>query len=278
METMEAAIGIVDTTEAEGDFIATAVGILDTYQKEDAFKAVSDYANAGGNANFMLGGALSTIQKNKWWSEEGYDSFRDCIEQVFGLEYRKAMYLTGIYNDLVELGIPWDEIGHIGWTKLKEIASILTLDNVEDWLEKASTMTALQLNDAVKTFKNGGESAQGDTSDAVSDITTITFKLHPDQKETVRAAIEKAKSEAGTDVDAVAVDAICMAFMESSEVASDQSETEYEEGTLSIDNAEGPVSLTEEEFASAMEQLGAEKVLEVFASLWPEVDVKVTMP
>lgn len=51
---------------------------------------------------------------------------------------------------------------------------------------------------------------------------TKTFKMHDDQKETIEAAIEKAKEKSSTTVDTVALEYICMEFLSGKQVSLQQ--------------------------------------------------------
>lgn len=200
---------------------------------------------------FELGLALSKYSEEGWWKKDDYASFRDSIEDQFGLHYRKAMYLMNISNSLVEAEIPWVKVAGLGWTKLKEIADILTNENVDEWVEKIMgppIMTLLQLQDVVKAIKVGSLDADEPEIDLATSVTSISFKVHPDQKENIKAAVAKARGEAETEYDAVALDAICMNYMSGGNVK--------------------PKTLV-----SLFKAYKPEEVLEAFAVQWPEIDV-----
>ena len=82
-----------------------------------------------------------------------------------------------------------------------------------------------------------------------AEVTTMTFKLHPDQRATIEAALAKAKAELPTEYDTVAVENICLGYLSGSS------------GTV-----QAPPSL-----ADAMKAAGYSQVLAVFETLWPEV-------
>lgn len=51
---------------------------------------------------------------------------------------------------------------------------------------------------------------------------TKTFKLNPDQKETIEAAIEKAKEKSNTTVDTVALEYVCLEYLSNKQLSLDQ--------------------------------------------------------
>lgn len=237
------------TTESTDIIVQTAkeIGDLD---RETAIEVVPALIDSVDFSYFKLGGVLSTIQDNDWWTGEA-STFKEFIQDNFGLHYRKAMYLINIYDKLVESGIPWGKVSGIGWTKLKELADILTVDNVDEWVEKANSMTTLNLQAAVKAYKAGELSTDGTTDPDSSGVSTFTVKVHPDQKETIKQAIEQAMEEAQTEFKGVALEAICMNYLSGG----------------STKKAPAP-SLT-----SIMEKMDALDVLEAFEVVFPNINI-----
>lgn len=240
---------------AANDWLLMTATEIENLKENDAFSLVEKILDEQGVNDFRLGGVLAVIQENGWL--EGHESFRSLCEQKFGIHYRKAMYLIQIYSDLVENQIPWDKVKNLGWTKLKEIAHILTTDNVDDWVKKATVMTVLQLQDAVKAFLNKKTATQSEEGSTVtSTVTTLTFKLHADQKETVRHALDKAKAECNTEFDTVALENICMGYLGGSVQAA----------------VGAPASLKD-----VMAKHTFEEVLEVFEQVFPHIDLTATV-
>jgi hypothetical protein len=79
-----------------------------------------------------------------------YANFREFVEKKHGIHYRKALYWIEIYKRLVEAEVPWEKVKNIGWTKLKDLAPVLTKENVDSWVKVAEEQTALQLVETVK--------------------------------------------------------------------------------------------------------------------------------
>lgn len=198
------------------DAIVAQSYTVENLTQEEAFALVKELTEAVDQNYFRLGGVLAAIQGNEWWRDTEHDTFKAFIEGQFGIHYRKAMYLIGIYTSVVDSGVAFDEFDGIGWSKIKEIAAVVTMDNVKDWVAKAKTMTVLQLRDAVQKAMTGTlDKSDDEPTDAV---TTITFKVHTDQKETIQKAVEKAMKEAATDYKGVALEAICMNYLSGEKV------------------------------------------------------------
>lgn len=250
----------VDTSDAQNlqsdDLIVKTVHEIENMKEEKALKLVPQLLDNIDHDYFRLGGVLAVIQAQGWYMDKGHENFRSFVETECGMAYRKSMYLIAIYNGLVESGVLWDQVKHLGWTKLKELASILTTDNVEDWVTMAEGLTVLQLQEHIKAATAGAPTAEGkETTAEAKKTTTITFKLHQDQKETVREALDKAKHESGTDVDSVALENICLNFLGGESKLAKQP-------TL----------------AELMTGKSAEEVLGVFSEIFPNVTMEVTLP
>jgi uncharacterized protein YdaT len=191
------------------DAIIDIVHEIENLKQSDALAAVGQLHDQTEFQAFKIGGVLSRIQLNKWYEPE-YATLKEYVEQEHGFKYRTAMYWIDIYNALVESGISWQKVQHIGWSKLKEIAKVLTAENVDNWVKTAEQQTVMQLQKTVADFVGGDEKA---LTESAPSVVSRTFKLHTDQKETVEAAIKKAKEMAETKVDTVALEFICLDFL-----------------------------------------------------------------
>lgn len=244
-----------DATEAEHDVFVGVTAKVEGMDQETLEQHIADLIENVDFTYFELGLSLSTYQDEGYWKND-YKSFRDAVEDKYGLAYRKAMYLMSISNSLVEAEIPWEKVAGIGWSKLKELATVLTKENVDEWVAKVMgppPMTLLQVIEAVKAAKVGSLNKNEVPDDDVADtVTSLSFKVHLDQKENIKAAIDKAKGEAETEYDAVALDAICMNYLAGGNVK--------------------PKTLV-----SVFKAYQPEEVLEAFATVWPDIDVTAKM-
>lgn len=205
----------------ENDLIVKLVQEISNLSAEDAIKEVPDLLNGADENHFKLGGVLSLISTSKFFKVDGFENFKDFVEGKFGIQYRRAMYWITIYDALVESGVPWEKVQHVGWTKLRDLAPILTLDNVDEWVERAMGLTTIQLQDAILKFKAGALTNAGSepVETAKSATTTVTFKIHADDKILIKSAIEKAKHEAETEYDGVALVSLCNNYLTGGMVA-----------------------------------------------------------
>lgn len=199
---------------------------------------------------FKLGGILKLIQSQQWY--EGFPSFDAFVLEKFGFAVRKAHYLVSIYTNLVDKQIPWDKVSGLGWTKLKDLAPILTQENLESWIEKASSCTVLELQALIKAAQGGdGEAASSKTT---SDSVTLKFKVHNDQSEVIQSALAKAKGELSTDFDNVALAGICTGY---------------------LSNASGVSGGGEVDMEATFKKMGYEEILGIFEKVFPLIDMTI---
>ncbi len=195
------------------DLISAVAGELENLKETEARKLVTELREGSDFGFFKLGGVLSVIQSNNWIEPHG--SFKDFVEAEHGLNYRRAMYWIGIYNGLVNSGIPWEAVKSLGWTKLKEIVPVLTKDNVKQWVKTAEKQTTLQLIETVKSDIANQQQKQigSEAQPSSGPVTTKTFKVHPDQKKTIDEALTRAKASGNTAFDTVALEYICLDYL-----------------------------------------------------------------
>lgn len=193
------------------DLIVSTAHELENLDATKAQALAKTLADQSDFSDFKLGGVLSVIQTNSWFAP--YETFRAFVEAEFSIGYRKAMYLIDIYRKLVESGVPWDKVKEVGWTKLTALVDVMTLDNVDDWVEKAQQHTMVQLTQMIDAAKKGepGES-DGQT---VSNLATLTVKVAPEQKAVIKQAIDKAKAEMGDDTksDGFCLEMVCLSYV-----------------------------------------------------------------
>jgi hypothetical protein len=158
---------------------------------------------------FKMGGILKLINDNSWF--EGFSTFDDFVFEHFKMKGRKARYLISIYDNLVTKMIPWEKLSHLGWTKIKELAPVITLDTMDGWIEKAEKLSVVELIAVIKaSLAPEGEEKTQKTSD---DVVKMAFRFKPDQAEIVTQALAKAKGELHTEHDTVAMENICSGYV-----------------------------------------------------------------
>jgi hypothetical protein len=195
--------------EKTGNLILDIAHEVESLTKTKALNLADNLSKDIDTNEFKLGGVLAKINDNSWF--EGFDSFDDFVYEKYGFQGRKARYLISIYTNLVTNMIPWDKVSHLGWTKLKDLAPVITPENVDEWVAKAEKLTVVELQAAIKALKpTDGDEKTAKTTD---EVVKMTFKFKPDQADAVTQALAKAKGELHTEYDTVALENICMGYV-----------------------------------------------------------------
>lgn len=275
------------------DLIATTVHEIESLTQPKALKMVPELEDSNSYNDFKLGGVLMAIQDNGWW--EGADSFRQFLKDSFGIDPTKAYALIKTYNALVESNVPWDAVKGVRWTKLDIISPVLDEENVEEWVQRAAELSSIQLREYVKSYlksqEEGGEEAS-EPPEAATQVSTLTYKVHDDQKETIKNAVEKSKDDNDTEFDAVGLEFIALQFLEGGlgkakpqKAMKTQMKTAGfdkavqtladlfpEEYTALVAEAEGGEGV-EVDVSEVMKGLGVEGTLEAFEGAFPDVNL-----
>jgi hypothetical protein len=186
------------------DALARTAREIEGLTAERAHALVGELADASDFNAFRLGGVLAKILAEKWYVAEGDADFATYVEKRHGVKRRKAYYLVQIYDSVSGLGLGWDEVKAIGWTKLKELAPVLDAGNAAEWLARAAApgMTVAKLHELVQACR---EDLSPDRAAIADPTTTCTFTFDSGQMQAMTAALATARAEAGTDLDSVAL-------------------------------------------------------------------------
>jgi hypothetical protein len=242
-------IGGKKKVEKTGNLIMDIAHEVESMTKTKALNEAERLAENIEVNYFELGGVLNLINDNTWL--EGFPNFDDFVFEKYGFQGRKARYLISIYDNLVTKQIPWEKVSHLGWTRLKDLAPIITPENVDEWVAKAEKLTVRELKALIDAGKPKGEGEK--TAKTTDDITKMTFKLKPDQADIVQQALAKAKGELHTEFDTVALESICSGYVGgSSQVMK-------------------PVDLDD-----MIKNIGLEPLLQRVAELFPHYEITVT--
>jgi hypothetical protein len=186
------------------DVIADIVHEIENLTKEKALESVSAMVGQTERGLFRLGGCLAMIRDKKWFAP--YTSFADYVGKEHGLNYGKAMYLIKIYDAVARSKIPYSKFAGLKWTSLREIARIITLENVDYWVDVAKQQTHPQLVETVKAAL-AGEKNSAKPADFMK------FNLDEAEAKTVKAALAKVKADTGTKYNTPALELICAEFL-----------------------------------------------------------------
>jgi hypothetical protein len=151
---------------------------------------------------------LNEVYHDKYYLVYEFGSFKDYVEGELGIKYRRAMAYVEIAGMLADHNIPVDRAKAIGWSKLRELPSIITPENRIEWLTKAETMSKSELQEAVRAVKSGG----GKTEREEKFRLTVSCPISDGQ--IITEAVTQAKAVAGVGDTGSALAHICGSWLE----------------------------------------------------------------
>ncbi|MEG1728729.1 MAG: hypothetical protein RR280_04220 [Bacteroidaceae bacterium] len=196
---------------AKVDLFTDTATAVEGMTKGKALAEAVKCAKESDDSLFKLGGLLAKILENKWFDD--HETFGDYVFETFGFQERKARYLIEIYVELVNQRIPYEKVAILGWTKIKMLAKLLDINNVDEWVERAGQLSVRELEAVIKAQKGGEDEGEEKNTSTENNVKSINFKLHPDQVDSVNSALAKAKAEKDTTFDNVALEHICNTFL-----------------------------------------------------------------
>jgi len=161
----------------------------------------------------------------------GYDYFGDYVTGELDMDVKRAQRLKRIWQviavDLKLDEVMRDRISDLGFSKARELVRVLTLDNVEEWVERAEGMTYKEILSAIQVHQNGIRDARdaaasalpegedtGTTAYSTPESTSVeVFGLYPEQAQNVKSAIERAGQLSQSPVKSHNLDLICQNFL-----------------------------------------------------------------
>jgi hypothetical protein len=180
----------------------------------------------------VQGELLYEVNENGYWrdwtfvDEDGEERPFMNIDEYFqaevGMSRRTAFYIISIYRTfVVELALDEELLKNLEWSKAKEVVSVISKDNAEEVFDKISKMSVSQVKKWVKEEKGAAAGGKSGAAGASTGGTTVTksFKLAPEQAETIEKALEIAGKITGSDKPAANLDAICTEYISSSMAA-----------------------------------------------------------
>ena len=207
--------------------------MIETLDKENALEHAKVVWETRAYCAFHFGGVLSVIKSHEWYKAYGFSSFRDFVGDKFGISKSTAYDFIGIYNNLIDKEISWGKIEHLGWTKIRLIGRFLTQENLEKWIDIAQSKNAIDLRDfARKELREEQNELASDPPKLSTQVENddnkpklisknlaesvpirVVYNLFPEQKRIVDAAIERAMKESETSYKNVALEYICMDYV-----------------------------------------------------------------
>lgn len=189
-------------------------------EAEDIREKILDIKRVIDDSYLDLGRLLYKTLHLKLYLQWGYAGFSDYCAGELGFQERKAQYFIALWKKIrVELGLNEDQIKGLGWTKLKEIAPILTKENADEVISGVMTggkhgqpMSVREVQSYADDLR-GGDDDDGDAgrgSPGEEKLQNFSVKLFPAQLQTVQDALTLAKKVYESDKQCYLLSSLCL--------------------------------------------------------------------
>jgi hypothetical protein len=156
---------------------------------------------------------LHETWENAYFIRWAYDSFQEYCQEELGIQYRRAKYYVSIADTVKKLGIEWEEIEDIGWTKMRVLLPIIEEDP-KGWITLAEAHPVRELEAMVKDAKDLGIdiTSQGDEK-----VISLSLKMTQSQADIIFSALDKAKEAIESESNEMALEQISYDYVMSIE-------------------------------------------------------------
>lgn len=234
---------------------------------ETATEAARDLVLADSTNSFELGAVLLEV-RNRALFPDGTD-FKTWVADELEYKYRKAAYLIEIYSKAQQLGLKWDNVKHLGWSKLAKLSGVLTEENHEKVLEDVVDMKLIEVEAYVKNMK------AGDTKPAApTGLTKWSAQLSDEQHELVAAAMEHAMSAGNVETHGMALEYVSQHYLSSTGMPMQEAQEAQPEAAAG-DQPETPQPPTTEQLVEILKSMSIEVVAEIVENAFPGYGVFV---
>ena len=144
---------------------------------------------------FEMAGVLYNVYNKKLYIDWGHKDFEDYCNSELDFSLRKAQYLISIwyyFGVQVADETVLAKVAGLGWSKVKELVNVVTPSNVDDWVEKAARLSAVELKDLTREVLSGSVESGEEPSEPSEKLHTIQFKLYDEQYKSVIDALKNA--------------------------------------------------------------------------------------
>jgi len=170
---------------------------------------IQDAESGQSESSIDLSRLLYDAYHKEYYREWGFDTFEAYAEAELQVGYRKGQYLIGIWDKVKSLNLSVERVKKVGWTKMKDIAAVVTKDNQKELLEKSEKMTSREVTEMVKVMRV----ADPTQTAAIPKITTISIRMGESEAQTILSAIEEAKKLCGSDNQVLALEMVCQDWL-----------------------------------------------------------------
>lgn len=198
--------------------VKSNVGTKTVEKKDDVHSRLQEAFNREQESKFdiaiLVHEALTEREENGKFAHEnhGYAEFKDYMLKEFALEYRNTMYYNQIGEVITKTGLDKSKVAEAGWSKFKEISKLfysgMTATDIDKVLKATSKLTVSAVRDFVESQRSSVEGGERQTK------SKMMFSFINDQIANIKDALNKAMETFGFDNESLALEAICVEWMQ----------------------------------------------------------------
>lgn len=243
---------------------------------------------------YFQGGLLVRMEEEEGFLE-GYDSFKQYVEQELGIRMPEAAIRMRIYRQLNSSGIKWEDVSALDWSKIRALAGVLTTKNVKRVVKRVidEDMNVPTVKEYAKTLaeqqnppKASGEdpgTAEPSTSSGVKRKKTFSMPMYEDQHDTVTnaiAAYRDAVPDCGSD--AVALENIALQYMAGGASGNADIAVSLQNLPLEVlvkainDNRPELLEQSSDTAVGFFTAIGADKAIDILDAAFPKMTFEIT--
>lgn len=241
----------------EGDNLNDTFVTIENMNEDEVLHWLPEYMKQISAHYLKIGGMLAAAQANKWFG--GYETLQDFLVQGLGIHYRKGMHLIKCYNTLMECKVDSEDAEELGWTKLRILSRIMTTENAGYWVAIGKKMKTVDLDLEVSKCQAEAK-AKPDTDPISSNIVSLNFKVHTDQRESIVMALADIREKMKTPYDSVALYNLSLAYLG---------------GQVAVEPVGMPAEPGADDLKGLMAKFSYLDVLTLFGQLWPDITLNV---
>lgn len=207
---------------------------VDQDRKDELRKRLADLRRGSDRSKFSEGEVLAEIIDGSYWESYGFNSFDEYCAKELGFGKRTGYRRAAVWRTFAhEFGCSAEQLADFQWSKLELIQPVVKKSNFERWLEDAAKLTFDQLEYKVRdavAVADGKDPTKRKTSNATTRVqekgveddadgnepkVTHRCVMYQSQYDNLKAAIETACEQLGTDKANYALDMIASDFQAS---------------------------------------------------------------
>ena len=149
---------------------------------------------------------LYDVWNTSSYKEAGFNTFKQYVEESLDIPYKEVKYIVFAVKRAKELGL-LNKLTPQEWHRFCVIASVITIDNQKEWLEKMVGLSISELKKEVSVYKKNKKAKSNKKIRFICQLTK-------EQEDVILTAIETAKKKWKIDTTGDVLFNICYEWLQ----------------------------------------------------------------